>query len=256
MSLSGIWEFYGKLPGWQQVAWVLWAIVGLILLALGFRTIKDQVADARLSRIEGRLEGLSAKIDLLLHGPREPYIKIGSLNIHPPALDLRIGWIDAVTDTVGAASLSVADPSKIAAVFEPITQPEALVDSVLRGSAAIQRITLARSRLTEIGRRRPAYAIQIKVVNNTSTPLRIIIPRGQVFENAARHRPLQNLVAAEAMTVTCEPNESQILNMPAYCLNRHLDRPEGRDGRITPLKICFALEDQISLYRAVKARVA
>jgi hypothetical protein len=248
-------EFLFKLPAWLRIAWIVWFIVTSVLIALTLLTEKTQAADARFSRIEERLEIISMKLDMLLHGRRELYIRLGTLNIPRPALDLHIGWVDAVMDTIRAASLSVADPSKAAAIFEPIMEPEALVNAVLRGAAVIQGITLTRSRFTEIGRRRPAYAIQLQLINNTQAPLSVIIVKGQVFENAARHRPLQNLVAAEAVTVTCEASESKIIDLPAYCLNRDLDRPEGREGRITPLKICFSFADQISLYRAVKARV-
>jgi hypothetical protein len=236
------------------LATILAAIIGgIATVVAAWLAHRQKAADARLSRIEVRLDALSAKIDLLLQGPREP-LRIGNLDIPQPALDLRVGWVDAVTTTVEAPSLSAIAPSKVAAIFETITHREALVTAVLQGDVAIQDLTLTRDWLKRIGGPQPAYAARLEIVNNTSTKLKLDIPKGQVFENAVRHLPVQNLAVAEAMVVTCGPHKSQRVDIPAYCLNEKLKNPRGSDGRIAPLKIRFSFTDQENLWREVQAR--
>ncbi|HWM90466.1 MAG TPA: hypothetical protein VN493_06830 [Thermoanaerobaculia bacterium] len=237
------------------LATILAAIIGgVATVVAAWLAHRQKAADARLSRIEVRLDALSAKIDLLLQGPREPFVRIGNLDIPQPALDLRVGWVDVVTTTVEAPSLSAITPSKVAVIFETITHREALVNAVLRGDVAIQALTLTRDWLKRIGGPQPAYAARLEIVNNTGTKLKLEIPKGQVFENAVRHLPVQNLAVAEATVVTCGPHEFQRVDIPAYCLNEKLKNPRGSDGRIAPLKIRFSFTDQESLWREVQAR--
>jgi hypothetical protein len=250
-TLDALKEFLFKLPAWLRVAWIAWAIVTFILILLTLLTERTQATDTRLSRIEERLDIISMKLDALLHSPREPFIRIGTLNIPQPALDLRVGWVAAVVTTVGAPSLSAAAPSKVAAIFETITQPEALVNAVLQGAVMIQEITLERN-----PKRKGDYTAKLRVANNTSARLEMEIPKGQVFENAARYLNIQNLVAVKDMTITCEPHEAKIIDVPAYCLNHLLKQPLRYHGRITPLKICFDFTDQPSLWNSIEDRMA
>jgi hypothetical protein len=229
-------------------------IGGIATIVAAWLAHRQKTADARLSLIETRLDTLSEKIDLLLQGPRDPFVIIGNLNIPQPVLELHVGWIDAVTTTVGAPSLSAVAPSKVAAIFETIKQPEALVNAVLRRAVVIKKLTLTRDWLRELAGR-PGYVARLEIVNNTNTSLNLDIPKGQVFENAARHLPVQNLAIAEAMVVTCKPRELLSFDIPAYCLNSKLKAPQGSNGRITPLKICFSFTDQKDLWREVANRV-
>jgi hypothetical protein len=228
-------------------------IGGIATIVAAWLAHRQKTADARLSRIEVRLDALSEKIDLLLQGPREPFVRIGNLNIPQPALELHVGWVDAVTTTFGVPSLSAVAPSKVAAIFETIKHPEALVNAVLRGAVVIKNLTLMRDWLKGLVGR-PGYAARIEIVNNTNASLDLDIPKGQVFENAARHLPVQNLAIAEAIVVTCKPRELLRVDIPAYCLNSKLKAPQGSDGRITPLKVCFSFTDQEGLWREVKTR--
>ena len=54
-------------------------IGGIATVVAAWLARRQKTADARLSRIEIRLDALSAKIDLLLQGPREPFVRIGNL---------------------------------------------------------------------------------------------------------------------------------------------------------------------------------
>ena len=228
-------------------------IGGIATVVAAWLAHRQKAADARLSRIEVRIDALSAKIDLLLQGPREPFVRIGNLNIPQPALELHVGWVDAVTTTFGAPSLSAVAPSKVAAIFETVRHPEALVNAVLRGAVVIKDLILMRDWLKQLAGR-PGYAARLEIVNTTDVSLNLDIPKGQVFENAARHLPVQNLATAEAMVVTCKPRELLRVDIPAYCMNSKLKAPQGSDGRITPLKICFSFRDQKGLWREIETR--
>jgi hypothetical protein len=259
------------LPTWQKLAWTIFVAAGIGMVGISATSLEKQSREADFAQVASKLESLSTrmgqleallpaamsqldllsrKLDLLMLAVGSKRVEIGNLDLPRPSPEQRVGWVDAMTETASAPSISDLDTVKIEKMFEVIVEPSALVNAVLDGRATIKRIVLDSAPVK--GLSRGDHQVLIEILNETSSDLLVNIPRGQVFENADRSHRVQNLAMSTASKIRCKYGKITIAKLPAYCLNLDKDLPSGQLGNITPLKVKFAFADQQQLWDRIK----
>jgi len=245
------------LRGIPRVLYV--ALIGLLVAALVLTNLSASARQERAraeelvrleARLQNRLDAIAANVELLLATMAPPRVIMQELHIPPPAPDRNIGWLGVIIDTLQKESVAELQPAALTAIFTAINESTALVTAALDGRVAIDRIILGTNEGAG-NSYRPDHFAKMEFRNATSETLSLKIPKGQVFENAARHQRVQNLVVSESVTVTCPPGSSHSLVIPAYCLNKDLSAPAGLAGNITPLKVKFTFNSQDSVWMRV-----
>jgi hypothetical protein len=242
------------LPRWLLVVLSLLAIAGVLLFNLSASVQEKKSRAEELERLEarlhGRLDAIAASVELLLTSSGARPIVIGEIHLPSAIPDKKIGGVGAVKDTVKAASISEVEPTVASALFSNISEPSALVNAALDGRVIIKKLALGTRSTTSTSR--PHHFAQLELSNTTDGDLILEVPKGQVFENAVRSERIQNLVVAQAVTLTCPGRSIQSVTIPAYCLNQHLGPPRGLEGNITPLKVKFSFNSQESVWTRVQ----
>jgi hypothetical protein len=247
MKVGEIAKWFASIPGWQQTLWVLWLILGLLLLVIslnGRRDTSNSQQNARLERIENTLASLAVLVNQL-HASNAAKTVVVPLALPEPASDRHFGWRTAVRDTAGTQ----ATQETIGNLFQVIEEPTALVNQVLTGAAEVRSLHLNEPNVSD----ESPHAVHIEVANQTDRAATFAIPKGQVFENADVSAKVQNLVADKDVTIVVPPHQQRTVTISAYCLNQQLPKPKGEAGNITPLRVRFAFSDQGTLWSGVKA---
>jgi hypothetical protein len=248
MKLSELAKWFTDMPAWQQTLWVSWFILGLLLLVLSLNTRREHSSsaqDTRLARIEANLASLSQLLHEMRNGGAAAVIVPFVLPEPSPAKNF--GWRRAVQNTAG----DNASPKVAETLFQIVTEPTALVNSVLHDAARVPQIRLNERDAKDDA----AHAVHLDVENKTNQTQTFTIPKGQVFENAEPNARVQNLVAAQDVAITVAPGTVRTVTVPAYCLNQQLAKPKGQSGNITPLQVRFSFADQHTLWRGVTSVV-
>lgn len=252
MRVSEIVKSFTTMPAWQQTLWVVWLILGLLLLVLSLNTHREdssEAQDTRLARIEQSLASLTALVNDLHH--RLGHEVIGALVLPEPSAEKSFGWPTAVRNTAGEH----ATPETVAKLFQVVTDQTALVNAVLSGTARVRIRLGGPGQSSDRVKSKTPHEIDLEVQNQTDHPATFTIPKGQVFENAEPHTEVQNLVISEDATVVVPAHATQTARLPAFCLNRQLSTPTGQPANVTPLRVRFAFSDQNSLWQGVASVV-
>ena len=240
-------ETLAGVPQRLRLAWVVWGMVGLALLAASIK-LRETTTVSTVAQDVQELHKNDAQILRELRELRaRPVIQIGSIPLPAPDPSRRTGGLNAVKDTLGD-HIDVVDD-----VFSA-TGEGSLADAVIRGDVFIESLTLGST--DSAGAKAggaPRFEVEIVVRNLLDASLALKIPRGQVFENANRNDRLQNLVAAENAVLELRPGLSTKVQVPAFCLNKGFARPRGLDGYITPLRVKFDFRNQDDLWEQVAA---
>jgi len=79
--------------------------------------------------------------------------------------------------------------------------------------------------------------VSLVLLNTTSHELVVEIPHGGIFEVDDPKEAVQNIVAAEPVTLHMNPNEQRSIDISGFCANRRFSTPNGQNVRPTIFKM-------------------
>ena len=254
--MKNLTEWFRRIPKKLRIGWAIWVIglAAIVLASAHFRVkstteaVRDLVINLQ-GQSRQQYESLLREIRL-----RPPYAvyQLGPFQLPQPMPNLKVGGPTVIMDCTGAASMSSPEAARAAAAFAPVLDPDSLVMLVLQGKAQIDYLRLHTpfpDRPTD--GKLPRYAVDLQIRNLTSTPLKVLIPRGQVFENSAPHSGVQNVVTVDETKLTLGANGISEPRLWSYCLNEGKLAPYQKAGNIAPLQIRFEFSDQRTLWRGL-----
>ena len=101
-----------------------------------------------------------------------------------------------------------------------------------------------------------ANAVQMELTNSSSSPVRIVVPRGTMFEQQ-NWNGNQNLVVKEDVWIDIQPGQSGTFPLPAFCANSSGGSPSGDPLNLTPFvfhDMGESFRDQQSMWRTTDSR--
>lgn len=99
-----------------------------------------------------------------------------------------------------------------------------------------------------------SFALQLQVVNRGSQPLRTIVYGGTIFEVLDPYSRVQSLSVVEDTTIVVPPGQTQLIEVPAFCLNQNFAPPRGAAMRPTSLALQRQFRDQQALWTDLRQR--
>ena len=94
-------------------------------------------------------------------------------------------------------------------------------------------------------------AVQMELTNSSSSPVRIVVPRGTMFEQK-NWNGNQNLVVKEDVWIDIQPGQSGTFTLPAFCANSSGGSPNSDPMNLTPFvfhDMGESFRDQRSMWR-------
>lgn len=161
--------------------------------------------------------------------------------------DDNIGGGTVVVDIWQAAKVEEVSVSKITALFEPVVDPQALVNLALQGTVLIHEV-----RLSTVKRQ---FEVSLKVENVTDSQIVAEVPKGQVFENKKPKERRQNLASRQLASVDLPPHQVIEVKVDALCINQNWMPPKGGEGNITVFRIKEDFSGQHDLWARIQATV-
>lgn len=101
-----------------------------------------------------------------------------------------------------------------------------------------------------------ANAVQMELTNSSSSPVRIVVPRGTMFEQQ-NWNGNQNLVVKEDVWIDIQPGQSGTFPLPAFCANSSGGSPSDDPLNLTPFvfhDMGESFRDQQSMWRTTDSR--
>jgi hypothetical protein len=99
-------------------------------------------------------------------------------------------------------------------------------------------------------------AVQMELTNSSSSPVRIVVPRGTMFEQK-NWNGNQNLVVKEDVWIDIQPGQSGTFPLPAFCANSSGGSPNSDPMNLTPFvfhDMGESFRDQQSMWRTTDSR--
>ena len=145
----------------------------------------------------------------------------------------------------------------VAVIFRQVQDKDALVNVALAGKVLIRSVML----ITEDSNpKHRKLGVQIVVQNQTAKAVKIVIPRGQVFEHKQLMKK-QNLAAESEHVITIPAPKGRnspyvAIKIPALCINKGLDLPRDSLGNITIFELSNSkFLDQEDLWDWINQRI-
>lgn len=113
--------------------------------------------------------------------------------------------------------------------FEKIDNEDSITSFLLNKTLSISDVKLIND--TE------QYKAKFTLINNISSTINCIVPKGQIFENKEFKKDTQNLAVEEDEYLKIEGNDSVPIEINALCLNQKFAPPNGGLGNITLFKV-------------------
>ena len=101
-----------------------------------------------------------------------------------------------------------------------------------------------------------ANAVQMELTNSSSSPVRIVVPRGTMFEQQ-NWNGNQNLVVKEDVWIDIQPGQSGTFPLPAFCANSSGGSPSDDPLNLTPFvfhDMGESFRDQDSMWRTTDSQ--
>ena len=95
----------------------------------------------------------------------------------------------------------------------------------------------------------------MELTNSSSSPVRIVVPRGTMFEQQ-NWNGNQNLVVKEDVWIDIQPGQSGTFPLPAFCANSSGGSPSDDPLNLTPFVFhdMGEFRDQQSMWRTTDSR--
>ncbi|MFH1737568.1 MAG: hypothetical protein ABIH23_01080 [bacterium] len=97
--------------------------------------------------------------------------------------------------------------------------------------------------------------VHIEVENPTVETQVLVFEQGRCFEVPDPHSGLQNVVLCETVEIVLEPQEQNVVVLPAYCLNRKRELYGRHEAVITPFVLDQPVKTQNQVWNLME-RVA